>query len=510
MKEQEIIYINTDDYELGDKGESLVEARKNITNMQYIEGAVEVTISVIAYNRLDKTRRCVESILKHTKNINYELVLIDNGSETDDILDYYKGIQYKNKKILRITKNLETVFPYTFTCLGEIAPFWVTIPNDIIVTPNWLSNLLVCMKSDDRIGMVNPVSSNVSNVQEVGLSFSNYLEMEREAQKFNISDPRKWEERIRLITLATVYRKEALYAVGMPMFDIGFAHSFADDDISYQIRRAGYKLILAGDTWVHHDHDVFNMENKDNDAYERELEIGRNNFMEKYCGIDSWEEIKGLLWKNHISNLIVSDIGHKRILGIDVGTGESLLVLKNYLISKGVKEIFTEGFVQDAKYYVDCSSICNELVKCDIIENIRLYFPKLEYDYILLNKVINSYNEPLLVLQDAMELLKKDGILIFKLQNTNSYIEFLNLIGRRELSNENMVYHISYKQMEKFILDLGEIVYFGYDYENLDQESIDYIIKSYESTIGNVIPKNQKEQNISHLLTKEYIFFVKK
>ena len=72
------------------------------------------------------------------------------------------------------------------------------------------------------------------------------------AALFNKSNPAKWEEKIRLIPTAALYRREVFDTVGL--YDAGFMHDFGDDDFTFRVRRAGYKLILCRDTFVHHDH----------------------------------------------------------------------------------------------------------------------------------------------------------------------------------------------------------------------------------------------------------------
>lgn len=146
--------------------------------------------------------------------------------------------------------------------LNDLGRFICIVQNDLIVTPRWMDNLLKCMKSDMRIGMVNPVTSNVSNWQCVELPYQSYEEMQEKAGAYNKLDPRKWQDRQRLVTLGTLYRKEVFLAAGWPIGDMGFFHDFFDDDVSFAIRRLGYRLVLAGDTWVCHDHDFRSGEEK--------------------------------------------------------------------------------------------------------------------------------------------------------------------------------------------------------------------------------------------------------
>ena len=42
---------------------------------------VEVSVIVINYNTPDLTFNCINSLINHTKNIEYEVIVVDNGSD---------------------------------------------------------------------------------------------------------------------------------------------------------------------------------------------------------------------------------------------------------------------------------------------------------------------------------------------------------------------------------------------------------------------------------------------
>ena len=66
--------------------------RQAIARMYRQAAAAEVSILVVGWNRLEKTKRCVESILRYMEGVDYELILIDSGSE-DGTLDYFRSVQ---------------------------------------------------------------------------------------------------------------------------------------------------------------------------------------------------------------------------------------------------------------------------------------------------------------------------------------------------------------------------------------------------------------------------------
>ena len=280
MEEKFIIY-DTDDMEKPQAQWKMEEIRQKAYETN---NDTQVTIVVTAFNRLEKTKECVSSLMEYTTDIKFQLYLVDNGSEPE-IMDYFKSIEHENKVLVRVTKNITGVYAFNRFVYNIVTPFVVLIPNDVIVTRNWLKNLLICAQSDNQIGMVVPVSTNISNQQlEMLGGFSDLEEMQNKAADFNVSDWKKWEERIRLIPSLVLFRREVFDVVGT--FDVGFIHDFGDDDFSFRIRRAGYKLILCGDTFVHHNH---YMQERKMDSEELQVASrGREDFQRKYAGIDAW------------------------------------------------------------------------------------------------------------------------------------------------------------------------------------------------------------------------------
>lgn len=246
----DIIIKNTDKKNAPEPNVNIFLGRSNILESILEDDAPLVSIFVLAYNNLEKyTKTCVQCILKYTKGIDYELILVDNGS-SDGTFEYFKTVPYEKKKIIKVTNNIGAVFASEQAIHESRGKYIVTIPNDVYVTENWLFNMLKCINSDEKIGMVNPVCDYVTNLQSVDLGYQNFDDMQLKASKFNVSNPKKWEERLRLITLGTMYKRECLDTIGF--IDYGFFHDFGDDDITFRIRHAGYKAILCKDVFVSH------------------------------------------------------------------------------------------------------------------------------------------------------------------------------------------------------------------------------------------------------------------
>lgn len=465
MKKKDNIYVN----------------RTNILNHEETE--ITASIVVVAYNRLEVTKLCVESVLKYTKDVNYKLILVCNNSEySEGILEYFEEVQFKNKEVVYIEKNIGAPYSYRKVRNYFEGKYIVHLPNDVIVTTNWLSNLIKCAESDEKIGIVNPVSSNVSNHQQVDLCFKDYDDMQKVASEYNLSDPKKWHERIRLITLGTLFTRECLSAIG-DVFDIGFVHDFGDDDVSFRARRAGYKIILAMDTWVHHEHTF-------SSRIDYNPENGRNCFREKYFGIDAWDDTCNFLSSNVVDCIKQPFSNDVNILGIDVKCGTPLLDLKNTLRNYNIFNLKASAFMTDSKYLIDLKTICNDTVISDRIDYLNNSFKRESFDYIVIGSDVNQYSNPEKLVYDSYTLLKKNGQMFFPFKNIYNLFVLLTLLGH-EFDYENNL--ISY-DIKHFCRDIKKIG-LNYCVIDIDSFTVSKEINDYINTLIQYASPDNADKN---------------
>ncbi len=448
-----VIEVNIEKNEKKQEAKDIYEGRKVITDisLEAKEVKSDVTLIVQTFNQLEKTKRCVESIMKYTTDVDYDIILIDNGSEPE-VMEYFESVPIEKKTIIHVKNNVGTAFPNEVISMNMLSRYVGYMTCDLIVTKNWLSNLLKVMESDERIGIVNPVSNNTSNGQNVNLQYDTYDEMQEKAALHNVSDATKWHERLRILTLGTIFRKECIYAMGWPITDVGFWHDFLDDDMAFRARRVGYKVVLAGDTWICHDHP---QSERDFEKLEKSINAGRKNFNQKYFGIDAWDDVMNhVQWD--IANFI-KDIKKDKatILGMDVKCGSPMLDIKNIVRRYGIYESELSAYTQECKYVPDLNTICEGYVVCDREEYITRKLPYDYYDYIIVGKDINAYHEPMNVLMDLYMLLKQGGQMMFSLKNTNSIYSLMQMLGYEEKDKNEFYYNYSMKKIFDDLKHMG-------------------------------------------------------
>ncbi|MGE4214250.1 MAG: glycosyltransferase [Anaerotignaceae bacterium] len=482
---------------------SLLESRASAAHSFTQNCENELSIAVISFNRIDKTKVCVENLIKNTK-LPFNLILIDSGS-APDILEYYKSVDFPNKTIIRITKNINGNFSFKVAMENLKSKYCAIVSNDVVVTENAIENLLKCIQSANNIGWVSPVSSNVSNCQQVNLEFNTMEEMHEKAAKYNVSNPLKWHERMCLMPAIFFYKKECIDIVGG--FDYGFFHDFADDDMARRINRAGYKTILCKDTWVHHNH-IYNLNEEESIKQAKSLTRGRNNFSEKYYGLDAWDDIR------NFETELISNIKNPEkqgwnpdILGIDTRCGTPILEIRNTLREYGLTKTICDAFTSNAKYFLDLQTICNT-VNCDRIDFLCDYYNNESYDYILVGEPINNYNNPYLVLRHLFGLLKPNGTLLFKLRNTLNQNALQYSLGNFNIPNlTQSSLCISAENINNYLIEMGAVVsQVTLLYQPTSSDTMEILKKALNS----VDFTNHVPSTLARLITKDYLFCIKK
>jgi GT2 family glycosyltransferase len=240
------------------------------------------SIIILTYNNLKYNKQCIENIRKYAKEGTYEIIVVDNQS-TDGTVEWLK-----NQKDIKLILNDENLgFPKGCNQGIELADKdndILLLNNDTVVTPNWLINLKKCLYSEKTVGAVGAITNSCSNNQAIPVRYNNIKEMIDFAKVNNISNPSKWEERLRLVGFCMLIKNEVVEKVGL-LDEIFTPGNFEDDDYSFRIRKAGYKLMLCKDSFIHHYGSASFA--KEANKFKDLLSINREKFMKKW-GVDPY------------------------------------------------------------------------------------------------------------------------------------------------------------------------------------------------------------------------------
>lgn len=214
-----------------------------------------VSVILLSHNLGEVTKACVESIHRNVR-IPYEIIVVDNGSErcTVELLEEVKGI-----RLLKNTENLG--FPAGCNqgmseAKGEILWF---LNNDTIVTRGSLERMVELLLSDERIGIVGPVTNRISGKQKIAVDYdftpgvptTDYAGIDAFAEKNAAENAGKVWKMMRLVGFSMLMRKADMEKMGGFDERMGIG-TFEDDSISVKFAANGYQLLVARDAFIHH------------------------------------------------------------------------------------------------------------------------------------------------------------------------------------------------------------------------------------------------------------------
>lgn len=211
----------------------------------------KVSIVLVTHNNLNLTIQCVNSILRNTTWPNYQLIVVDNGSE-DDTGDYLERLRQEvpTAKVILNPDNRGFAAANNQGLREADGDILLLLNNDTVVPDGWLDPLVRHLR-DPSIGLVGPVTNAVGNEAKIEVSYTDIQQMQdfsdgytkaHKGQSFDIS---------MLAMFCVAFRRGILEEVGYldEAFGIGM---FEDDDYSRRVQAAGYRTVCAEDAFIHH------------------------------------------------------------------------------------------------------------------------------------------------------------------------------------------------------------------------------------------------------------------
>jgi GT2 family glycosyltransferase/glycosyltransferase involved in cell wall biosynthesis len=247
-----------------------------------------VSIIVISFNNLDYTKLCLESICKHTSYPNYEIIIVDNGSDQDTIA-YLKHFQSNHGKTSLVLNQNNEGFSKANNqgfrkSKGEYILF---LNNDTIVTPGWMDRLLFHLRRDPSAGMVGPVTNSIGNEAKIDVPYQDLSDINLFAAHWSKNHTgQNFKIKVLALYCAIISRDLFTKVGGLDeRYEIGF---YEDDDLAMKINQLGLHLICAEDVFIHHFHGV-SFKLLGDDKYQEILRENRKKFEDKW----------GIKWQQH-------------------------------------------------------------------------------------------------------------------------------------------------------------------------------------------------------------------
>lgn len=225
---------------------------------------MDVSVIMVNYNTLELTKNTINSVMEKTKDLKYEIILVDNAS-TDGSIEFFEK-EYKNK-IIFIKNNENLGFGKANNKGIEIAKgkYVFLLNSDTLLINNAIKILFDFMEKNDNCGVcggnlfdinLKPTHSFLKKlpclISEIDFQLNFFSKIFRKIinkrSDFNYS---KNEKEVGYITGADMMiRKKVLSETGM--FDKDFFMYSEESELTYRIKQKGYKVISVPQAEIVH------------------------------------------------------------------------------------------------------------------------------------------------------------------------------------------------------------------------------------------------------------------
>lgn len=196
------------------------------------------SIIIPIHNQLQYTKLCVESMYSFADPDRFELIVIDNAS-TDGSGDWLTGLGHLNLSVVRFDENKGVAPAWNEGLRRSKGNVIGVLNNDIILTPDWLENILKAF-DDPMVWCACPLYSRFDLPED-------FDELARQ-----IHENKPVYQRIQHLTgFCFFVRAQAFNELGG--FDEQFAMGwFEDSDFNMRLHRSGHPPVQVENVLIHH------------------------------------------------------------------------------------------------------------------------------------------------------------------------------------------------------------------------------------------------------------------
>lgn len=220
----------------------------------------KVSIVIANKDHVEDLSRCVESIINVSTYDNYEIVIVENNSETQEIRTYYEEImQHPNVRVVEYKGGFNYSKINNLGVSHATGEYVLLLNNDTqVITPNWIEELLMYALRDD-VGVVGAkLYYDDRTIQHAGIVIG--LGAHRTAGHTHYRIPEAnvgymgklcYAQNVTAVTGACMMVKKALYEQ-LGGLDEEFAVALNDVDFCLKVREAGYLNIFTPFAELYH------------------------------------------------------------------------------------------------------------------------------------------------------------------------------------------------------------------------------------------------------------------
>lgn len=214
-----------------------------------------IDIVIPVYNAFEELVACMESIKKYTDLRTNRVILINDKSSDERILDYINTqltdniILIDNESNLGFSGSVNRGIQYSTHDI-------ILLNSDTIVTANWVEKMTRCAYSDNAIATVTPLSNNatICSVPKFGEDneIPSSMTIDEYADLIEECSMREYPIIPVAMGFCMYIKREVINYVGL--FDAQtYGRGYGEEnDFCYRLEQLGYYHVMCDDTFIYH------------------------------------------------------------------------------------------------------------------------------------------------------------------------------------------------------------------------------------------------------------------
>lgn len=230
-----------------------------------VSGDPKVSIIIPNKNNAAVLRTCINSILEKTAYNNYEIVVVENGSDEQSVFDYYDKItsDSKNVKVIKWEEPFNFSKVCNFGAKHSDGEFLLFLNNDTeILDAKWLELMVGDCQRED-VGVVGAkLIYPDDTIQHAGVYFSDHFDPSRingpshmytdlDKDELGYSYRAFLKSNVIAVTGACLMTKADLFSQ-FAGFDEEYIIDYSDIDYCFKAIDAGYKILIDPSIVIKH------------------------------------------------------------------------------------------------------------------------------------------------------------------------------------------------------------------------------------------------------------------
>ena len=231
----------------------------------HVSGNPKVSIIIPNNNNVDVLKTCISSILEKTLYDNYEIIIVENGSEESSIFEYYEQLKKEctNVKIVTWKEAFNFSKVCNFGAEHAEGEFLLFLNNDTeVIDPKWLDYMIGDCQRDDVGAVGAKLLYPDDTVQHAGVTYPTLILLDNVAGPYHLftnldrhytgyCNRAVLRSSVEAVTGACLMTKRSIFEM-LHGFDDEYEIDYSDIDYCFKVTNSGLQILYEPNSELYH------------------------------------------------------------------------------------------------------------------------------------------------------------------------------------------------------------------------------------------------------------------